>query len=389
MRVAFPLSFYDRSWMGGVSYFRNLFAALDDQRERAIDPIVVAGMMVDQEITNSLGAREVHLTRWADVGTWRWKLRRSLAIGIGFDVLFEHILQSMDVRLLSHFHVLGRWTRTPSLAWIPDFQELYLPDFFSAAEIARRSRTNRAVVRDAAGILLSSEHAREGLATISKDAADRAYVLPFVASVPPLSRILPLEQLERKFGPLGGYFFLPNQFWAHKNHRVVVQALDLLRKRGRPVAIIATGNATDHRQPQHGQHIMRLISECGVAADFRLLGMVSYEDLMSLMAHSTAVLNPSLFEGWSTSVEEAKSLGKTIVVSDIPVHREQAPCRARYFAPESPNDLADALLEVLSDHDPDREAAKMAEAQAALPDRRSTFARRYREIAEAVVNNRK
>jgi hypothetical protein len=36
------------------------------------------------------------------------------------------------------------------------------------------------------------------------------------------------------------------------------------------------------------------------------------------------------------TVEETKSIGKTIVLSDIPIHREQAPASALYFDPSTP-----------------------------------------------------
>ena len=70
---------------------------------------------------------------------------------------------------------------------------------------------------------------------------------------------------------------------------------------------------------------------------FRPLGVVPYRDMLGLMRHAVAVINPSLFEGWSTSVEEAKSMGKAVVLSDIPVHREQAPGRGLFFDPRDPD----------------------------------------------------
>ncbi len=42
------------------------------------------------------------------------------------------------------------------------------------------------------------------------------------------------------------------------------------------------------------------------------------------MLCSTALINPSQFEGWSTTVEEAKSLGVKMLLSDLEVHKEQA-----------------------------------------------------------------
>jgi len=43
--------------------------------------------------------------------------------------------------------------------------------------------------------------------------------------------------------------------------------------------------------------------------------------LLGLMVRSQAMILPSLYEGWSTALEEAKALGKDCLVSDIQVHR--------------------------------------------------------------------
>jgi glycosyltransferase involved in cell wall biosynthesis len=92
---------------------------------------------------------------------------------------------------------------------------------------------------------------------------------------------------------------------------------------------------------------MTRIEELGIRDSFRVLGVVPYSDMMSLMRNAVAIVNPSLFEGWSSTVEEAKILGKTILLSDLPVHREQNPKRAIFFDPNNAGTLADAFREVL------------------------------------------
>jgi len=56
------------------------------------------------------------------------------------------------------------------------------------------------------------------------------------------------------------------------------------------------------------------------------------------------VIQPSLFEGWSTVIEDARALGRPVIASDIPVHREQLGDTARYFIPRDPASLAEAVL---------------------------------------------
>ena len=82
----------------------------------------------------------------------------------------------------------------------------------------------------------------------------------------------------------------------------------------------------------------------GVESNFRYLGLIPYEDVLGLAATCRALINPSLFEGWSTPIEEAKALGAPLLLSDILIHREQAP-HAHFFDPNSPSTLAKALID--------------------------------------------
>jgi glycosyltransferase involved in cell wall biosynthesis len=109
------------------------------------------------------------------------------------------------------------------------------------------------------------------------------------------------------------------------------------------VVIAASGNPRDPRDPQHFPRLCERIQTLGLQEDFRLLGLIPYPHLGALMQASSALLNPSLFEGWSTTVEEARALGVPLILSDLPVHREQAGAGAIYFDRSSAAALADAL----------------------------------------------
>ncbi|RWM80807.1 MAG: glycosyltransferase [Mesorhizobium sp.] len=81
-----------------------------------------------------------------------------------------------------------------------------------------------------------------------------------------------------------------------------------------------------------------------LGSHFRHLGLIPYDDVVALIGAADYLLNPSHFEGWSTTVEETKSLGTPMLLSDIPLHREQAP-ESLFFAPDSAEALAQRLLE--------------------------------------------
>jgi hypothetical protein len=65
------------------------------------------------------------------------------------------------------------------------------------------------------------------------------------------------------------------------------------------------------------------------------------------MRRSIGMLQPSAFEGWSTVVEDAKTLGKTILASSIEVHREQlGPLHPHYLDVADPEAWAREMQEV-------------------------------------------
>ena len=166
----------------------------------------------------------------------------------------------------------------------------------------------------------------------------------------------------------------------------MLEALALLQRDGRELLVLSTGSAEDHRNPGHFEGLMRRRAELGIEARFRTLGIVPYPDLAGLVRHAAAVLNPSLFEGWSTTVEEAKSLGKRVLLSDIAVHREQAPERGVYFDPAHAEQLAAAMWAAWTSEDLREEEAAAKRAADALPRRQREFAETYAAIVREVVS---
>ena len=126
---------------------------------------------------------------------------------------------------------------------------------------------------------------------------------------------------------------------------MVVSALTILAETDRldgVPPIVLTGRTEDPRDPYLYERLIDRADNCGLTAHFRHLGLVPYADVLALNAAADYLLNPSTFEGWSTPVEEAKALGTSMILSDLKVHREQAP-EATYFPPSDAMALADVL----------------------------------------------
>ncbi len=385
IRVAFLIDFSAEVWTGGINYFVNLIDAIYALDDRKIEPVVFVNSSFDAgALGRHPGLKIVRTGLLDQSGTKRFL--RSVSSGIlGRELLLGKVLSKERVSLISHSG-LRTGAGIPSLGWIPDFQHVYLPEFFSPGEIKARESYFKSICADCEGVIVSSLSAQKDLSRFAPGCAAKSRVLQFVAGVPDRDRLPERKDLERRYGFKGPYIYLPNQFWAHKNHGVVLESLKILKDSGKNVKVIATGNTRDYRQPGHLKTLTGYMEANGLAKDFIILGLVPRMDVFGLMRHSIAALNPSLFEGWSTTIEEAKSMGKRTVLSDIPVHREQDPPEGVFFDPKDPEALAGRMWDAWSSaRDGKGDDELMRRAAAALPGRRKAFAKRYEEIVSDFV----
>ena len=76
------------------------------------------------------------------------------------------------------------------------------------------------------------------------------------------------------------------------------------------------------------------------------MGFIPRDQQIALMRCCAAMVQPSLFEGWSTVLEDARCLGVRIIASDLAVHIEQNLPAALYFERRN----SEALSRVLAQH---------------------------------------
>jgi glycosyltransferase involved in cell wall biosynthesis len=379
IRVGFVFTFHD-GWLGGINYYRNLLVALYALPQRKIEAVIFTGLRSPENHFDGFPAVKIVRSSMFDTGSILWRIRHIVQHRFPRDYLFEWLLKIHRISVLSHSGWLKGEAAIPTIGWIPDFQHVRLPEFFSKDEIAGRDKQFRNMCQYCSAIIVSSFDAQADLCRFDANCKSKTRVLQFVVSSAKANLALPsLRELKSKFQFSGKYFLLPNQFWKHKNHQVIIEALGLLVSENKKVLILSTGNTKDYRHPEFFESLLARIKELNVGNCFIPLGLVSSDDLAALMLHSSAIINPSLFEGWSTTVEEAKSLGKQVVLSDIPVHREQNPPLANYFLPDDANGLAATLWKLWNSPDKD-EIENIESARLATELRRIEFAIQYQQI---------
>jgi glycosyltransferase involved in cell wall biosynthesis len=274
---------------------------------------------------------------------------------------------------------MAKLREVKTLNWIPDFQYVHLPEMFSKKELKMRSLSHQYLLKESDAIVLSSYDALKDLKSIAPDRyINKVHVLQFVSQPDESYAVLDnKEDILKKFGIKKDFFYIPNQFWKHKNHMLVFEAIKQLKSEGIDICLVCTGYLLDHRNLGYIDEIKVFIEDNQLGGNIRLLGLVEYADVFALIKYSKAVINPSLFEGWSSTVEECKSVNKAMLLSNLSVHKEQYP-QATFFDRYN----VDTLKEVLVQY----EYKSVDNIQYDLKERTSKFAAKYVSIVEHIMS---
>lgn len=347
IKIAFWLD-CPAEYTGGLNFIWNLLYAISLVKDKDVEPYVFLGAEVEEPVLARFRPyAKIVRTSVLDRKSLLWFVHKVLVKFFGSLLVVNALMRKYGIAVVSHAqYFYGKHPAYRVIGWIPDFQYLHLPEFFPGLDSAAETACTLKLIAHSDMVVLSSKDALNDYKKITPpEFLPRARVLPFVsqpANDVQVSSAASLGELEKQYGFTGKYFFLPNQFWAHKNHIVVFKAVKLLKDKGKDILVICSGNLYDYRlgNTSYADGLRDFISTNGLQENIRILGLIDYGAVLAFINRSLAVLNPSRFEGWSSSVEEAKSLGKTVVLSKINVHIEQDPPGGRYFDPEDETQLA-------------------------------------------------
>jgi glycosyltransferase involved in cell wall biosynthesis len=321
-----------KGWQGGAIYIQNLVHVLSqlDETERPSIVVLTDGA-IDTPLIRALFAEAAVEGIFKPDG-YPVALKQNLLSLLIDDQGQPNptaigLFLSKVTTMFPVFRTMLDWPT--GLHWIPDFQHKHLPHMFDAAELQRRDDDFMAMAYGRKHLLLSSQSAAKDLKLFYPGATAKTYVWPFTSSLDaglvPAIDPRPQHQLPAK------YLFAPNQFWKHKDHRTLFEALRILKERGINATLACTGNSVDFRHPTYFAELQKFVADAGLSNQIKFLGTVPHETLLQLIRFSAAIVQPSLFEGWSTVVEDAKALGRPIILSDLDVHQEQAVPEAPFY----------------------------------------------------------
>jgi glycosyltransferase involved in cell wall biosynthesis len=360
---------YNEGWIGGVYYVQNLITALGKLPEEKQPEVfaICADKKAFDALQNTTNYRylsyQPSLPSYSVIKRGINKISRLLFKQNAFDHLRNKVDCFFPLNGIEFNH-----GSTKNIYWIPDFQDEYFPHFFPKEElVAIQNWRRQLALKRGAFLVLSSEAALSDYIRFYPAAVTKNVVIPFAVNHD-FGNLPDIEELRSKYQLPQIYFISPNQFWKHKNHQLILEAAKILKAKGINAHIAFTGKEYDHRNPEYVTELKQFIVNEGLEDYISFLGFIDRGDQLQLMRNACAVIQPSRFEGWSTVVEDAKSMDQLVLASAIPVHEEQLGDAGYYFNTDNAEELV-ALMEKVLFAAPEKPSFNYEKAQLRFAER--------------------
>lgn len=250
---------------------------------------------------------------------------------------------NLDAVFPMHDYPLKSKSKAKLVSWYADLQHMQYPEFWSKKIRMGRSARIRYILKNSKDLVLSSNAVKDDFYKFFKMPKDlNIHIYHFVSIIEGLPDIS-IEALREKYGLKENYFMISNQFHKHKNHKVVFEAVSKLKKKGVYVNVAITGRFPVNPDSPYLKDLHNIVNENQLKDQIAFLGLIPRGDQLLLMKHAQAIIQPSLFEGWSTVIEDARSLQVPVIAANLPVNIEQLEEKGTYFQPHDVDTLAELL----------------------------------------------
>ncbi|NLG98217.1 MAG: glycosyltransferase family 4 protein [Chloroflexi bacterium] len=241
--------------------------------------------------------------------------------------------------------------RVPSVSLVHDIQYFHYPQFFEPAEYAERDLAFRKACKLCQRIVTISEFGREAILEAEPISPDRVSVIYNGIDE---KKAEPVSEAERQeiLSDLGieesNYLLYPANFWPHKNHAMLLVAFNIFIHRypEYSVKLVLTG-----APGKQADEVIAAAEKMGLKERVVFAGFVSDKAFQVLLDSASALIFPSLYEGFGMPVVEGMRASLPVLCSNVTSLPEVGGDAVLYFDPRKPEEIAEAIFKILSDAD--------------------------------------
>jgi glycosyltransferase involved in cell wall biosynthesis len=380
----------DDAWQGGIQYIINIINALNALK---IDPVIevhlfrhskqrFSGLDHFKNVQVEVFDINETLPGWSIQNRVKWLAQRKFFKRINPRI--ENFMLSGQYDYVFPATLSDCGGKLNAGAWIADFQYRYFPDGANKSISEHADRVISAIAQNTPKIILSSKWCESDCVRFFPSSEGKTNVMPFAVFIDRKNlEFTDFESIRRTYDIPQDFILVSNLFAPTKNHETLFRALGILKQQGQRVNLVCTGNIHDYAKPEYANEVLQMLTKYKVRDLVHIVGLIPRADQISLFRMAQALVQPSLSEGWSTFVEEAKVLGKPLVLSDIELHKEQYPGNPYFFSSMDAENLAEVIKRSLADN-AHRKYPDLADEQRAYDDyqlRVVEFGNRFMEIA--------
>lgn len=333
---------FQSTWMGGITYILNLIKTFNYLSDTQKPEIVFYYSDALEKYISEIDYPHIKFVKYNNKQVARnyfksWLKRKNMFI--------DHLIlqDNLDAIYPVKDCPVRSKTKAKVIAWYADLQHKVYPKFFSRSTLIHRTIRLNFMLRNATDMVVSSQAVKDDFDHFFTLRDKLRFHTYHFVSINEDFETTDITGLREKYNLPKDYFMISNQFHKHKNHKVVLLALAKLKEQGINKHMAFTGRFPSATDSPYLAELHQIINDNNLHNQISMLGIIPRNDQMQLMNYCQAVLQPSLFEGWSTVIEDAKSLQVPAIASNLKVNIEQLEDKGHYFDPDDYNTLANII----------------------------------------------
>ncbi|MBM3768136.1 MAG: glycosyltransferase [Acidobacteria bacterium] len=263
----------------------------------------------------------------------------------------------------------------PSAVMMPDIQHEFFPECFDASVLKWRKDTYGPTARNTDILFTLSEHAKQTI--VDTYGAPAAKVLPIHLDADDEFRA-PASCSDSPRLP-ARYLYFPANFWPHKNHENIFEALRIAVDGGEEIDLVLTGAEAG------SEKALEQAARLGLASRVHYLGHVAKHLVPEIYRRAEALLFATKFEGFGIPILEAFYCGTPVITSSAGSCVEVAGEAAVLVDPQSPESIAGGIVKLLRDGELRRALVEKGAERVKLFSWASAIERTEKAFREAVA----
>jgi glycosyltransferase involved in cell wall biosynthesis len=334
---------FSPKWMGGVIYILNVVKVLSFLKDEDMPEIFLFYNPNLQRFVDELDYPYLHKIVRPYPSVYKNFIKSFLTQKNTF---VEGLIKEYQLNTIFPLHDYPVKTRLNCklISWYADLQQEHYPQFFSYFKRLERSLRIKFILKNTKDLMVSSYDVKSDFYRFFKIPNHvKFHVYHFVSIVDKFPTYTK-EEIQKQYDLPSSYFLISNQFHKHKNHKVVFQALSHLMAQGKIVNLVLTGKLPEDSKSEYINELKAILKQNELEKQVTFLGVLPRDMQLSIMRHADAIVQPSLFEGWSTVIEDAISLQKPVICSNLSVNVEQLKEKGTYFSSHNYKELSEILV---------------------------------------------